>query len=389
MSFLRGLLKPNVDKLQSKGDVRGLIKALHDKESAVREAAAEALGKIGDAGAVEPLIQALTDGNQNVRARAASALEKIGDSRAVEPLIAALDRQDNQLCRRAAEALVRICTSNIEPLLETLKDISRGYRARSKVALVLGQIGDARAIEPLITALKRYQQDVRQAATEALGEIGDPRAVEPLIEALDQEDAFLCLPVAVALQKIGDPRAVEPLIKVLNDQDCDTGWRAASALGKLGDPRAVEPLIEALEQEDAFLCLSAAEALGKIGDPRALEPLLALHHRARDHLVRDQANEALKQCGYHAACNPTDELFELKKLLDRSLDAEIFVRHAQSKGFRVVQKTPSGLHLESPEGHLRLAVLASLHPTNMATLIYRSKGTEHATTLVEEGKRKY
>ena len=53
MTFLRGLLKPNVAKMHSKIDVRGLIKALHYKESAVRQAAAEALGKIGDAGAVD------------------------------------------------------------------------------------------------------------------------------------------------------------------------------------------------------------------------------------------------------------------------------------------------------------------------------------------------
>lgn len=389
MRFLPGLPKPDIDKLQSRRDVRGLIKALHCKESGLRQAAVEALGKIADGGAVEPLIRSLKDDNQNVRTGAASALEKIGNPRAMEALIEALDRKDNQLCRRAAEALVRLCAASIEPLISALKDSTLGYKARSKVASILGQTGDARAVEPLITALKHHHQTLRQAAAEALGKIADPRAAEPLVKALDQEDPLLCLLAAEALQKIGDPRAVEPLIERLNDGDCDTGWRAASALGKIGDPRAIKPLIDALDREDAFLSLTAAEALGKIGDPRAVEPLIALHHKARDHLVRDQANEALKECGYQAVCEPTDELSDLKKLLDRSLDAKIFVRRAQSRVFRVVGEGHLGMHMESTKGRLMLAVHPAMHPTNIATLVYNCKTTEHSTTLVEEGKRKY
>jgi HEAT repeat protein len=389
MRFLAGLSKPNIDKLQSRRNIKGLIKALHYKEPAVRQATAEALGNIGDGGAVEPLIQALKDDNENVRTGAASALEKIGNPRAVEALIEALERNDNQLRRRAAEALVRVGTAAIEPLIALLTDSTRGYKARSKAASILGQIGDARTVEPLIAALKHHHQSLRQAAAEALGRIADPRAAEPLIGALDEEDTLLCFLAAEALQKIGDSRAVEPLIKSLDDGDCDTGWRAASALGKTGDPRAVEPLIEALDQEDAFLCLTAAEALGKIGDPRAIEPLIALHCKATDHLVRDQASESLKQCGYQASCAPSDELSELKKWLDRSLDAEIFVRCAKSLGFSVTGKGLASSHMESSIAHLTLALLPSIHPTNIATLVYTSTGAEHSITLVDEGKRKY
>ncbi len=389
MSFLPRLLAPNIEKLQSKRDVQGLIKALRHKEPALREAAVLALGNLGGTGAVEPLIQALKDENQKVRTRAVSALQKSRDPRAVEGLIEALDRKDNQLCRRTAEALVKIGTSAVAPLIAALKDGTHGYKARSKVASVLGQIGDTRAAEPLIAALKHHHPILRQAAAEALGKIGDPRAARPLVEALDHDDAELCFLAAEALQKIGDPRAVEPLIEVLKDGGCDTGWRAASALGKIGDPRAVDPLIEALDQEEAFLCLTAAEALGKIGDPRAIEPLLALHHRARDHLVRNQAREALKKCGYRAACEPPDELAELKIMLDRSLDAGIFVRCARSVGFEIDGEGLSSMHMESPKARLMAAVHPAIHPTNIAILVYTGKGTEHATTLIDEGKRKY
>jgi HEAT repeat protein len=44
----------------------------------MREAAAGALGQIGDARAVEPLIAVLKDSREHVRMAAADALDKIG-----------------------------------------------------------------------------------------------------------------------------------------------------------------------------------------------------------------------------------------------------------------------------------------------------------------------
>ena len=43
-------------------------------------------------------------------------------------------------------------------------------------------------MEPLIAALKDENPGVRTEAAKALGEIGDARAVQPLIEALKAED---------------------------------------------------------------------------------------------------------------------------------------------------------------------------------------------------------
>ena len=54
-------------------------------------------------------------------------------------------------------------------------------RKRRAAAEALGQLGDKRAVEPLIAALQDDVENVRQAAAEALGQLGDERAVEPLI----------------------------------------------------------------------------------------------------------------------------------------------------------------------------------------------------------------
>ena len=100
---------PNVAKLATKGDVKGLIKALdYQKDNSVRTAAAEALGKIGDVRAVDPIIAALRDPKWTVSANAAEALGRIGDPRAVGPLKAALKDGSRDVRQAAAVALAQI-----------------------------------------------------------------------------------------------------------------------------------------------------------------------------------------------------------------------------------------------------------------------------------------
>ncbi len=62
-----------------------MIAALGDEDWNVREAAVEALGRIG-AAAIEPLIEALNNSNQQVREAVVEVIERIGE-RALKLLI--------------------------------------------------------------------------------------------------------------------------------------------------------------------------------------------------------------------------------------------------------------------------------------------------------------
>jgi len=61
---------------------------------------------------------------------------------------------------------------------------------RGLAAEALGQLDDARAVEPLIAALQDEDAHVRRAAGQVLGGLGDP-AIEPLIAALRDEDRYV------------------------------------------------------------------------------------------------------------------------------------------------------------------------------------------------------
>ena len=72
-----------------------MLIALNDKEAFVREAAAEALGTLGDGRAINNLLLSLREGLSSIRSAAATALLRIHDERAIGGLLNALnDRID-------------------------------------------------------------------------------------------------------------------------------------------------------------------------------------------------------------------------------------------------------------------------------------------------------
>ena len=186
-------------------------------------------------------------------------------------------------------------------------------------AIALGKIGDKRAVESLIAALRDTNSDVRENAAKALGRIGwkpvnqtersiylmalqewdevvkiGAPAIAPLIAVLRDEDANVRRNAAKDLGKIGDKRAVEPLIAILEDPDWRIRSDAVLALGKIGDKKAVDPLIDALKDKDSSVRRMAAETLGKIGDERAVEPLIAA--------LRDKNLDVRKRQPGHLVC---------------------------------------------------------------------------------------
>jgi len=87
-----------------------------------------------------------------------------------------------------------------------------------------------------------------------------------LIKALEyRKDTAVRISAAKALGELKDARTVEPLIAVLKDRDWSVREAAAGALGQLGDSRAVEPLIAVLKDSGKDVHEAAADALKKLG----------------------------------------------------------------------------------------------------------------------------
>jgi HEAT repeat protein len=110
-------------------------------------------------------------------------------------------------------------------------------------------IGDPRAIDPLVAALRDYYAHVRETSATALGRIGDPRAIDPLVAALRDAYPEVRQAAAGALGEIGGA-AVGPLIAVFDDPGSraeERVWAARSLVemyqsGRLGEAARLDIL---------------------------------------------------------------------------------------------------------------------------------------------------
>jgi HEAT repeat protein len=222
----------------------------------------------------DKLVHQLEHGSAYDSRLAADALGQLGDARALQPLVDALRSRIWTKRLGAARALGQLGDPcAIEPLIAVLRDEKSSVRSAAKEAL--GQVVDPRSVEQLVAVLKDSNPVVRQVASEILGDLGDLRAVEPLIATLEDLDRDVRLSVVGALEKLGDRSAVSSLVVALSDRNWPVREAAAQVLASLGDERAIEPLIIALEDAQWPVRRAAAEALGKVGNGRTVGPLIA------------------------------------------------------------------------------------------------------------------
>jgi HEAT repeat protein len=174
---------------------------------------------------------------------------------------------------------------------------ARRLARRNGAAEALGQLGDARAIKPLLALLGDGDTWGRRDAIQALEQLGVAGADGPPLGLLRDEDNNAPLSAATPFRQL-DASAVEPLPHLLRDRDIDVRCRAAVALARFGDARALEPLLGLLRVERRDIPWQAADALGQLGDAPAIEPLLEFFRNPtsdivkRSEAVRDEVDVA-------------------------------------------------------------------------------------------------
>jgi HEAT repeat protein len=103
---------------------------------------------------------------------------------------------------------------------------------RKYAAEILGELKEARAVEPLVAALTDDVGDVRQRAYDSLIKIGGS-AVPSLVPLLVSEEDELRQSVTEIIRKIGKP-AVEPLATALAEADDRLKTRIMKVLDRMG-----------------------------------------------------------------------------------------------------------------------------------------------------------
>ena len=253
------------------GDARvlpELLPLLKDNEDEVRIAACAAVGKFRDPSTFDELANVTLD-DTKIEVRQA-ALKALGDSRdpaAIPFLMEALRDsfwwfEREQSVRDLLTAIQNMGTPVVEPLIEALGD--REGTVRKFAAMVLGNLGDVRAMEELGMAVYDLHHEVSQVAALALARFGAP-AIDLLAEALIHPEATVREHAILGLAQIRDARVVPFLIEMLHDPDPNVKQQAILSLAQFGDARAIQPLQEvASDRTNREIAALAKEAIEKL-----------------------------------------------------------------------------------------------------------------------------
>ena len=314
---------------------------LFDTDVDVREAAARALGMLSHDGVLAFLLEALRDIDPRVQQASAQVLGELADRRAIGPLIDVALFDDGRSVRQAAaEALGRLEVARLGALSRLVEAALSANNALVVVQAVevlawllehpdsrvlqaaleaLGELGHSAAIDPLVSMYFSHDDpSVRDIAGQALVALtgAGSHALKSLVEAalsiedvsvhglvadllvgaLYYEDPLVRIAAAEALGLLEWPASIVPLgDAALSDSDPSVRQAAARALGKLKYQSSLEFLKQVLRDIEPSVRKAAVEALGELGFDDAVRALLQVALFDGDEEVRQFAIQVLRQ----------------------------------------------------------------------------------------------
>jgi HEAT repeat protein len=157
---------------------------------------------------IKQLLGMLHNPDYHLRAGAVYALRKRTSQRAIELLLDHLGEfdpadEESKVNRAASQALAHIGEPALNPLIDALRQKREQPNddwRRSWIASTLGLMKDARAVDSLLEALQDEQ--IRGTVAEALADIGDKRALGPLLQILPQSRAYAEIAIKAAIKTL-------------------------------------------------------------------------------------------------------------------------------------------------------------------------------------------
>jgi HEAT repeat protein len=305
-SSLRSSIAGAFEKLAHPATLDALIQVARDRndDSIVRTFAVQSLRAFGDSRAIATLLDLLHDTEDNsARSFAANILGQMGNPSVIADLIHALADPEISVRKSVVATLGNLQDARaIQPLIQTLASKDENSSVRARAALSLGDLrdfGGTKAATILRTMCENTAESTQVRGCAAIGwaRLKDEAALNPLLNMLSDSDPELRRLTAIALGWLADARAVDHLIQSLQD-DNDAGVRSGAvfALDKIGDSRAFESLLAALNDESPAVRWNVVEALSSFDDKRRVDVLVEALKQNEEH-IRVAAISALAEVG--------------------------------------------------------------------------------------------
>ena len=280
------------------GDSRAgpaLLRLSRSQDGLVRLGAVQALGNVGFKDAVPELAHIVDDeaAPPLLIKKAIVSLGKLGDAGAIPALLHGLllERSGVSFLPESSYALFLLGAPAVEPLLRIAQDQDAAWLAwakennrapagtYAKAALVLGDLGDARAVPVLLAKLKYTDPDpnpgtaklltnlVREFAANALGRLRAQEATAPilaLVQTKDPQDEGLIGFAGEALVWIGDATQAKELLKRAQAGAIRSRLIAAQAASLLGDGSLAKELAALAAHEEKGANQGCLKALAEL-----------------------------------------------------------------------------------------------------------------------------
>jgi len=299
--------------------VEPLAKMLHDTDDQVAQAAARALGKIGN----QPATRALQRALPNVSAanqlafceglfRCAEALIAQGNQDQAIEIYDELRKLDAPHQVRGGALRGAILTrgkDGIALLREHLR--SKDYIMFSAAVQTAQELPDAEVTQALTAELNRLPADNQILIIQTLGKRADASASPALFALAGNSEKSVRLAAIKSLAEIGHSSAVPVLAELLNDTDSDISQAAQESLAALPGRQADDAVMAMLNSSQTGQRLAALELIGRRRMTTSIPALLKAAVDA-DPQVRPAALRKVGELGSDT------ELPELLNLLMRS-----------------------------------------------------------------------
>lgn len=217
------------------------------------------------------LIRSLEDEDWRVRKTAVEILLDIGGETVIRELLHTLYKANANARNSAIEALIELGHIATDYLVNEFKDAN--IDVKKFIIDIIGSTRDLKAFPLLLKTLEDEDENIKAAVVEHLSNIKKNSAVvDALIALLKSADTWVAYHVINALGKIGDARAIDALISALSRKDLRKS--AIIALGQIADISSISLIIPFLKNESKTVREEALKAAAQFFQRGASEEII-------------------------------------------------------------------------------------------------------------------
>jgi cyclophilin family peptidyl-prolyl cis-trans isomerase/HEAT repeat protein len=314
---------------------------------------------------VAELTQLTQDSDRTVREAAAFALGEIGDARGADALVRLTGQNDYGVAAEAVEALSKL---GADPKFSNddltrylwLTDAKYPDGIRARAVRFLFRFNDDRASAAAIPALSAASEAVRQEAAYTLSRRAHAPARGPLELLLTDPNVLTRAYAATALGRIGDPVSVPKLVQALGDIHPWVRTNAAIAITRIvpTNPRArssshIPYILAASEDPDPGVRAAVVDLVGWYAgaDPAAVSRLMNILKNGTQWERELAAGAVAKQ--FH----PTHEQY---REIEQGLSPWAIVRVLESSEDKEWGPEVRARHASSPDALVRATVYSTI-----------------------------